>query len=54
MSIRRVTGRKEDLELITPPDLVESAHALMLILPAPRWLRVLCRLISSLRHRMTV
>ena len=29
MSVRRVTGRKEDLELITPPDLVESAHTLM-------------------------
>ena len=29
MSVRRVTGRREDLELITPPDLVQSANALM-------------------------
>lgn len=29
MSVRRVTGRREDLELITPPDLVQAANALM-------------------------
>lgn len=29
MSIRRVTGRKEDLELITPSELVQAANAVM-------------------------
>lgn len=29
MTIRRVTGRKEDLELITPPELVQAANMVM-------------------------
>ena len=29
MSIRRVTGRREDLELITPTELVQAANIVM-------------------------
>ena len=29
MTIRRVTGRKEDLELITPPELIQAANMVM-------------------------